>query len=155
MLAYHGMDARLDYQFSYDNGVKDASFQLNRSGESCDLFFECYDAIGTFYRNTLDVNTEFISIATTNANSGNISRLLLDPNEATLFGNEKIKLIVGNPNEAVEITGSANVSGNFIAGGTVNFAGLPSYANDSEAAAGGAQIGDLYRNGNFIQIRIS
>lgn len=31
----------------------------------------------------------------------------------------------------------------------------PSYANDTAAAAGGVQLGDVYRNGNFVMVRVS
>jgi hypothetical protein len=31
----------------------------------------------------------------------------------------------------------------------------PSYANDTEAAAGGVQIGEFYLNGNFVMKRLS
>jgi hypothetical protein len=31
----------------------------------------------------------------------------------------------------------------------------PSYANDTEAAAGSVQVGEFYRNGNFVMIRLS
>lgn len=31
----------------------------------------------------------------------------------------------------------------------------PSYANDAAAAAGGVPIGGVYRNGNFVMIRLT
>lgn len=34
-------------------------------------------------------------------------------------------------------------------------ASAPSYADDTEAAAGGVAIGSPYRNGNFIMVRLS
>lgn len=35
------------------------------------------------------------------------------------------------------------------------FVSLGNYANDAAAAAGGVQIGALYRNGSVIQVRVS
>ena len=34
-------------------------------------------------------------------------------------------------------------------------ASLPNYANDAAAAIGGVAIGDLYRNGSVVQIRVT
>ena len=48
----------------------------------------------------------------------------------------------------VEGTLTANIVGTNLAAG-------PSYDDDVAAAAGGVAIGELYRNGNFIMVRIS
>jgi hypothetical protein len=58
----------------------------------------------------------------------------------------------GSSVSVVNVTGSGNLQ---IAGSDINFANLPVYTNDFDAAAGGVRVGSLYRNGNFIQIRIS
>ncbi len=57
----------------------------------------------------------------------------------------------GSSISAVNITGS----GNLTISGKINFANLPAYSDDSSAAAGGVAVGDLYRNGNFVVIRVS
>ena len=33
--------------------------------------------------------------------------------------------------------------------------GSPSYANDAVAAAGGVAVGQLYRNGSVVQVRVT
>jgi hypothetical protein len=58
----------------------------------------------------------------------------------------------GSSISVVNVTGSGNLQ---IAGSDINFANLPVYTNDFDAAAGGVRVGSIYRNGNFIQIRIS
>ena len=57
----------------------------------------------------------------------------------------------GSSISAVNITGS----GTLTVSGRINFANLPAYPDDVAAAAGGLAIGDLYRNGNFVFVRIS
>ena len=57
----------------------------------------------------------------------------------------------GSSISAVNITGS----GTLTVSGRINFANLPAYADDAAAAAGGLAIGDLYRNGGFVIVRIS
>lgn len=34
-------------------------------------------------------------------------------------------------------------------------ASLPNYANDAAAAAGGVEIGELYRNGSVVMVRVT
>jgi hypothetical protein len=41
-----------------------------------------------------------------------------------------------------------------ISNSKVSFTGLGNYANDAAAAAGGVAVGNLYRNGSVIQIRV-
>ena len=36
-----------------------------------------------------------------------------------------------------------------------NLSTLPDYANDAAAAAGGLKVGDLYRNGSALMVRVS
>jgi hypothetical protein len=57
----------------------------------------------------------------------------------------------GSSISAVNITGSGNLK----VSGRINFANLPAYSDDAAAAAGGVEIGDLYRNGGFVIVRIS
>ena len=49
---------------------------------------------------------------------------------------------------AVPTVTSANIS-------LAALAALPTYANDAAAAAGGVPIGAMYRNGNFLMVRLS
>lgn len=44
---------------------------------------------------------------------------------------------------------------NASAGGTALLAALVNAANDTAAAAAGVAVGQLYRNGNFLMVRIS
>jgi hypothetical protein len=37
----------------------------------------------------------------------------------------------------------------------INFAGLGNYANDAAAAVGGVAIGQIYRNGSVVQVRVT
>ncbi len=69
---------------------------------------------------------------------------------ASLLGN-----VVGN------VTGTATTASYVTTAQTASFfnvvnyvAGLGEYANDAAAATGGVPVGGLYKNGNFIQIRI-
>jgi len=39
--------------------------------------------------------------------------------------------------------------------GSVTLASSPSYDDDTGAAAGGVPVGGVYRNGNFLMIRLS
>lgn len=39
--------------------------------------------------------------------------------------------------------------------GTVFFFAMPNYASDALAAAGGVAIGQLYRNGSVVQVRVT
>ena len=57
----------------------------------------------------------------------------------------------GSSISAVNITGSGNLQ----ISGKVNFLNLGNYADDTIAAANGVAVGDLYRNGNFVVIRVS
>jgi hypothetical protein len=38
---------------------------------------------------------------------------------------------------------------------SITLAGSTSYANDTAAAAGGVSVGEFYRNGSIVQIRVS
>jgi len=51
--------------------------------------------------------------------------------------------------------GNQTITGSLTVTGSINFLGLGNYADDTSAAAGGVAIGQIYRNGNFIVIRIS
>ena len=65
-----------------------------------------------------------------------------------------------SPNSKLEVAGSVNVTGSLTISGTNNFVVLPelvtaeNYADDTAAAAGGVPVGGLYRNGNFVLIRL-
>ena len=39
--------------------------------------------------------------------------------------------------------------------GRTTYTGLGNYANDAAAATGGVEIGDLYRNGSVVMVRVS
>ena len=54
----------------------------------------------------------------------------------------------------VTITGTTSVSGVFTAASGVNFT-LANYADDATASGGGIAIGQLYRNGSVVQVRVS
>lgn len=54
----------------------------------------------------------------------------------------------------VTITGTASVSGIFTAASGVNFT-LANYANDAAASGGGIAVGQLYRNGSVVQVRVA
>ena len=63
----------------------------------------------------------------------------------------------------VEVTGSVSVRGTVgssdpalvVENGVLHLVNVPSYASDAAAAAGGIPIGGIYRNGNFLIIRIA
>ena len=55
---------------------------------------------------------------------------------------------------AVVVNSTATVSGSFTASGAVNFV-LADYADDAAAAMGGIAIGQLYRNGAAVQVRVA
>ncbi len=37
----------------------------------------------------------------------------------------------------------------------IDLSGLPNFANDTAAAAGGVKVGGMYRNGSAIMVRVS
>ena len=51
--------------------------------------------------------------------------------------------------------GNQTITGSLSVTGSINFIGLGNFVDDTAAAAGGVAIGQIYRNGNFIVIRIS
>jgi hypothetical protein len=55
---------------------------------------------------------------------------------------------------AVVVNSTATVSGSFTASGAVNFV-LADYADDAAAALGGIAIGQLYRTGAAVQVRVA
>ena len=79
----------------------------------------------------------------------------------------------------VQITGDANIAGNkkFLAdvkvgtaladnltlsttgaittAGNINFTALSDFVDDAAAAAGGIAVGQLYRNGSVVQVRVA
>ena len=45
-----------------------------------------------------------------------------------------------------------------VTGGSISLtalAAMPSYTNDAAAAAGGIAVGQMYRNGNLLQVRLT
>lgn len=55
---------------------------------------------------------------------------------------------------AVTFTSTASVSGVFTAASGVKFT-LSDFADDTAAASGGIAVGQLYRNGSVVQVRVS
>ncbi len=37
----------------------------------------------------------------------------------------------------------------------IDLSGLPNFANDTAAAAGGVKVGGMYRNGSVLMVRVS
>ena len=86
---------------------------------------------------------------------------------------------IGVNNTVVQITGDANIAGNkkFLAdvkvgtaladnltlsttgaittAGNINFTALSDFVDDAAAAAGGIAVGQLYRNGSVVQVRVA
>jgi len=54
-----------------------------------------------------------------------------------------------------DATGTSVLPGKIIMAGDIDFQTLAEYRNDTEAAAGGLQVNELYRNGNLLMIRIT
>jgi len=60
--------------------------------------------------------------------------------------------------DIIEFVLGVNSGGTLVKSGNISFpvlAASTSYANDSAAASGGVAIGQLYRNGSVVQIRVS
>jgi len=80
----------------------------------------------------------------------NTNALLIGPsvsiNSTSSIGTNSVLTILG------DITPSSDVTANNI---TLNLNTLIQATNDTEAAIAGVVVGGLYRNGNFIQIRLA
>jgi hypothetical protein len=63
-------------------------------------------------------------------------------------------LNIGTPSDGT-ITNAKVATGAAIANTKINFSTLGNYANDAAAASGGVAIGNLYRNGSVVQVRVS
>lgn len=72
----------------------------------------------------------------------------------TFFGDDTNYVKIDSNNDTITInTNSGTTINNFIVLSSVSSS--LDFANDSAAAAGGVPLGGLYRNGNFVMIRIS
>jgi len=57
---------------------------------------------------------------------------------------------------SLAVTGSLNVSGSLVVDGPISSTVFEtSYSSDTEAAAAGVPVYGLYRNGNFLFVRLS
>lgn len=63
-------------------------------------------------------------------------------------------LNIGSPSDGT-ITDAKVATNAAIANSKILFTGLGNYANDTAAAAGGVAVGNLYRNGSVIQVRVA
>lgn len=72
----------------------------------------------------------------------------------TFFGDDTNYVKIDSNNDTITInTNSGTTINNFVVLSSVSSS--LDFANDSAAAAGGVPLGGLYRNGNFVMIRIS
>jgi len=77
---------------------------------------------------------------------GSVNSPVLLPALQEVNANQFLFVVGVKPNGEMVKCGNLNLP---------NLASSPSYANDTAAASGGVVIGQLYRNGSVVQIRIS
>lgn len=58
-------------------------------------------------------------------------------------------------NGRLVISGTDNGLGNLQVASPVYITSLPNFASDAAAQAGGVAIGQLYRNGSVVQVRVT
>ena len=95
-----------------------------------------------------------------------VSSSIIQQSGSTVFGNDSQDL--HQFSGSIDVTGSLLTSGSFTLTNTGSTAMTvkdghiiltevltTTYANDTAAATGGVPVGGLYRNGNFVQIRLT
>ena len=125
----------------------DIILQRNLAGAPTASFTAVYtganlDVRATFIGSDYITSGSYIPIADLYSGGGSGGGTTIDTGSFATTGSNTF---IGNQT----ITGSLSVTG------SINFIGLGNFADDTAAAAGGVAIGQIYRNGNFIAIRIS
>jgi hypothetical protein len=67
---------------------------------------------------------------------------------------QRVAINKTDPDYVLDVGGDGNFSTNLTVGGAVNLT-LTDAANDSAAASAGVAVGQLYRNGSVVMIRVS
>ena len=73
----------------------------------------------------------------------------------TVSGSSQVDLASATGTAANATSASLAQTSSYVSMDDIDFSALAHYDNDAAAATGGVPIGKLYRNGNFIQVRLS